>query len=57
LTYEDMSIVTPALAEILTKQGAYEEAIKVYRKLIEQRPSEKEKYEREIKKIEERLGK
>lgn len=57
LTYEDISIVTPALAEILVKQGAYEEAIKVYRKLIEQRPSDKEKYEQEIKKIEEKLQK
>ncbi|MCS7230184.1 MAG: tetratricopeptide repeat protein [Candidatus Kryptonium sp.] len=57
LSYEDISIVTPALAEILTKQGAYDEAIKVYRKLIEQRPSEKEKYESEIRKLEEKLGK
>ncbi|MEN3039021.1 MAG: tetratricopeptide repeat protein [Candidatus Kryptonium sp.] len=57
LSYEDISIVTPALAEILTKQGAYDEAIKVYRKLIEQRPSEKERYESEIRKLEEKLGK
>ncbi|MFN3135340.1 MAG: tetratricopeptide repeat protein [Candidatus Kryptonium sp.] len=57
LSYEDISIVTPALAEILVKQGAYDEAIKVYKKLIEQRPFEREKYEMEIKKLEEKLGK
>ncbi len=57
LSYEDISIVTPALAEILVKQGAYDEAIKVYKKLIEQRPFEREKYEMEIKRLEEKLGK
>jgi len=57
LSYEDISIVTPTLAEILVKQGAYDEAIKVYKKLIEQRPFEREKYEMEIKKLEEKLGK
>ncbi len=56
-SYEDISIVTPRLAEILVSQGAYEEAIKVYRKLIEQRPYEKEKYEEEIRKLEEKIGK
>lgn len=55
LSYDNINIVTPALAEILVKQGAYEEAIKVYKKLIEQRPFEKEKYEQEIKKLEERI--
>ncbi len=56
-SYEDISVVTPKLAEILANQGAYEEAIKIYKKLIEQRPYEKEKYENEIKKLEERIGK
>ncbi|CUS99350.1 tetratricopeptide repeat protein [Candidatus Chrysopegis kryptomonas] len=56
-SYEDISIVTPKLAEILANQGAYEEAIKVYKKLIEQRPYEKEKYEEEIRKLEEKIGK
>ncbi len=57
LSYDNISIVTPALAEILVKQGAYEEAIKVYKKLIEQRPFEKEKFEQEIKKLEEKITK
>ncbi len=57
LSYDNINIVTPALAEILVKQGAYEEAIKVYKKLIEQRPFEKEKYEHEIKKLVEKTAK
>ncbi len=57
LSYDKISIVTPALAEILVRQGAYEEAIKIYKKLIEQRPFEKEKFEQEIKKLEERITK
>ncbi len=57
LTYENIELVTPALAEILEKQGAFEEAIKVYRKLIEQRPYEKEKYEQRIKELEEQINK
>jgi ABC-type Zn2+ transport system substrate-binding protein/surface adhesin len=47
--------VTPVLAQILAGQGAYEEAIKIYKKLIEQRPQEKEKYEEEIRKLEEKM--
>ncbi len=55
LSYDDINIVTPALAQILTSQGAYDEAIKIYKKLIEQRPQEKEKYEEEIRKLEEKI--
>lgn len=55
LSYDAINIATPALAEILANQGNYEEAIKIYKKLIEQRPFEKEKYEQEIKKLEEKI--
>jgi tetratricopeptide (TPR) repeat protein len=55
LSYDDINIVTPVLAQILAGQGAYEEAIKIYKKLIEQRPQEKEKYEEEIRKLEEKM--
>jgi tetratricopeptide (TPR) repeat protein len=54
--YEDMNIVTPMLAQILASQGAYEEAIKIYKKLIEQRPYEREKFEAEIRKLEKKIS-
>jgi tetratricopeptide (TPR) repeat protein len=45
--------VTPTLAEIYAKQGWYDDAIKAYRTLAINKPSEKEKYEKRIAELEE----
>lgn len=47
-------IVTPTLAEIYAAQGEYEEAVRLYRTLIAQRPAEREKYEARIRELKER---
>lgn len=46
-------IVTATLAEIYASQGEYREAIAAYRKLLEQHPSEVERFEKRIAQLEE----
>lgn len=46
-------IVTATLAEIYASQGEYREAIAAYRKLLEQHPSEVERFEKRITQLEE----
>jgi len=46
-------IVTATLAEIYANQGEYKEAIEAYKKLVERRPQEAERYERRIVQLEE----
>lgn len=41
-------IITETLASIYTDQGGYEEAIAAYKVLMQQRPEEKEKFEKKI---------
>lgn len=48
-------IVSATLAEIYTKQGEYDEAIKMYRALILQRPKQKDSFEKRILILEEKL--
>lgn len=48
-------IVSVTLADIYTKQGEYEEAIKMYRALMEQRPKQKDSFEKRILILEEKL--
>lgn len=48
-------IVSVTLADIYTKQGEYEEAIKMYRALIIQRPKQKDSFEKRILILEEKL--
>jgi hypothetical protein len=45
--------VTPTLAEIYVKQGWFDDAIKAYRALVVNKPTEKEKFEQRIAEIEE----
>jgi tetratricopeptide (TPR) repeat protein len=47
------TIVTATLAEIYANQGEYKEAIEAYRKLLDQRPVEAERYEKRIAQLEE----
>ena len=47
-------IVTPTLAEIYAAQGEFEEAARLYRTLIMQRPMDREKYEARIRELENR---
>lgn len=49
-------IVTATLAEIYATQGEYKEAIEAYKKLVNQRPIEAERYAKRIAQLEE-LGK
>lgn len=49
---EDFSIVTETLAEIYKKQGLYELAIKVYKKLMLQNPNKKDNFAAQIKELE-----
>ena len=46
-------IVTATLAEIYANQGEYKEAIEAYKKLVQHRPQEAERYERRITQLEE----
>lgn len=46
-------IVTATLAEIYATQGEYKEAIEAYRKLVNQRPIEAERYAKRIAQLEE----
>lgn len=46
-------IVTATLAEIYANQGEYREAIEAYKKLVEHRPQEAERYARRIAQLEE----
>jgi tetratricopeptide (TPR) repeat protein len=46
-------IVTATLAEIYATQGEYKEAIEAYRKLVNQRPVEAERYAKRIAQLEE----
>ncbi len=46
-------IVTATLAEIYANQGQYQEAIKAYRTLCEQRPEEAHRYEKRLADLEE----
>lgn len=48
-------IVSVTLAEIYTKQREYEEAIKMYRALIIQRPKQKDSFGKKILELEEKL--
>jgi len=49
----DSGFVTPTLAEIYVKQGWFDDAIKAYRALAVNKPTEKEKFEQRIAEIEE----
>lgn len=46
-------LATPTLALIFEKQGKYEEAINVYKKLVLSRPMDAERYQAQIERIEE----
>lgn len=46
-------IVTATLAEIYASQGEYKEAIEAYKKLVNQRPIEAERYSKRIAQLEE----
>lgn len=48
-------IVSATLAEIYTRQGEFEEAIKTYKALIKLRPKQKELFERKIEELEKKL--
>ena len=48
-------IVTETLAEIYAMQGEYREAIDAYRKLLQQRPENTEKYEKRLEELEKLL--
>jgi tetratricopeptide (TPR) repeat protein len=48
-----VKIVTATLAEIYANQGEYKEAIGAYRKLLEQRPTDAQRYEKRIAQLEE----
>lgn len=48
-------LVTPTLAEIYTMQGAYEAAIKAYSILIEQNPQGRERFEKKIQELREKI--
>ena len=48
-------IVTETLAEIYAMQGEYREAINAYRKLLQQRPENIEKYEKRLEELEKLL--
>jgi len=52
-TPASMGFVTPTLAEIYAKQGWYDDAIKAYKTLARNKPSEKERYEKRIAELEE----
>lgn len=45
--------VTPTLAEIYAKQGWYDDAIKAYKTLAANKPTEREKFEKRIQELEE----
>lgn len=45
-------IVTETLAEIYARQGEYREAIDAYRKLLQQRPDQSEKYGKRLEELE-----
>jgi tetratricopeptide (TPR) repeat protein len=53
--YGSAKIVTATLAEIYAKQGEYKEAIEAYRKLLDQRPVEAERYAKRIAQLEEMM--
>ena len=46
--FDDVSIVTETLAEIYASQNNYEEAIDIYKKLVNMKPDLKEKFEHRI---------
>jgi tetratricopeptide (TPR) repeat protein len=48
-------IVTETLAEIYASQNEYGEAIKAYRKLLELRPEESDRYQKRLAELEDRL--
>ncbi len=52
-TPSSTGFVTPTLAEIYAKQGWYDDAIKAYKTLAVSKPTEKEKFEKRIKELEE----
>ena len=47
-----MGFVTPTLAEIYAKQGWFDDAIKAYKALARNKPSEKERFEKRIEELE-----
>ncbi len=49
----ELRFVTVTMAEIYASQGAYREGIKAYREILDQRPEEKERYEKRIRELEE----
>ena len=55
-TYEAL-LVSETLAKIYISQGEYSEAIKIYEKLIERKPENKEKYFNSIEELKSRLEK
>lgn len=52
-TPSETGFVTPTLAEIYAKQGWYDDAIKAYKTLAVNKPTERDKYEGRIKELEE----
>lgn len=54
-TYESL-LVSETLANIYISQGELKEAIKIYEKLIERKPENKEKYLQSIEELKSRLG-
>ena len=53
---ETEEFATLTLAEVYESQGAYEEAISVYKKLIEKEPENAEKYSAKISELEAKLN-
>jgi len=54
--FDDINLTSETLGMILESQGKFEEAIKVYRKLIELEPDKKEIYELKIQELSEHLS-
>ncbi len=52
-TPSETGFVTPTLAEIYAKQGWYDDAIKAYKTLAVNKPTERDKYEGRIRELEE----
>ena len=46
-------IITPTLAEIYADQGAYQEAIRTYKLLVDRKPEKREHFEQRIRQLEE----
>lgn len=52
-TPSETGFVTPTLAEIYAKQGWYDDAIKAYKAMAVNKPTERDKYESRIRELEE----